>query len=103
MRELERDLPTDKVAVLSGETLPSLAIVGAGRMGGALARCASAAGVSVTLAGRDDALAACRRAGAALLCVPDDEIAAAAQTVSEAIPPLRLVGHTSGATGLDRL
>ncbi len=74
--------------------LGPLAIVGAGRLGTALAaalggerplgRCASAPGAAVVL-----------------LCVPDAEIASAAA----AIEPTegRLVGHCSGASGLDVL
>lgn len=101
MRELERDPPVDSTD--PSEHIPSLAIVGAGRVGGAIAAAARSAGLEARLAGRDDALEACRGAGAALLCVPDDAIGEAADAVAEAIPPLRLVGHTSGATGLDAL
>jgi predicted short-subunit dehydrogenase-like oxidoreductase (DUF2520 family) len=104
MRELERDLPSDAdTSVSVREPLPSLAIVGAGRMGGALAKAAREEGLEVTLAGRERALEACRNAEAALICVPDDAIREAAETVADAIPPLRLVGHSSGATALDAL
>jgi predicted short-subunit dehydrogenase-like oxidoreductase (DUF2520 family) len=104
MRELERDLPTDaEPSVAVREQLPALAIVGAGRMGGALARAASANGLDVALTGRDDAVRSCRVCEAALLCVPDAAVSEAAAAISEAVPPLRLVGHTSGATGLDAL
>lgn len=72
--------------------LDSIAIVGAGRLGTALA---AALGASGPLGRGADA----RGATAVLLCVPDAEIAAAAAAV-EAGP---LVGHCSGATGLDVL
>jgi predicted short-subunit dehydrogenase-like oxidoreductase (DUF2520 family) len=104
MRELERDLPTTSVRERGRErALPALAIVGAGRVGGSVHRRASAAGLEVRLAGRDDALDACRASEAALLCVPDAEIPTAAAAVAEAVPPLRFVGHVSGATRLDAL
>jgi predicted short-subunit dehydrogenase-like oxidoreductase (DUF2520 family) len=104
MRELERD-PTTENAEARAEppALPRLAIVGAGRVGRSLAGAARRAGLSATLAGREDALEACRDADAALLCVPDGAIAEAAAAATEAIPPLELVGHTSGATRLDAL
>ena len=81
-----------------------IAIVGAGRTGSSLARAAQRAGLDVTLAGRDNAADACRRADAALLCVPDDAIADAC----EACAALRadtpaLVGHVSGASTLEVL
>jgi predicted short-subunit dehydrogenase-like oxidoreductase (DUF2520 family) len=102
MRELERDQPIQSAAARGTE--PSgLAIVGAGRVGGSLAAAAERAGLEVALAGRDDALEAARGARAALLCVTDDAIAAAAETVAAAVPPLELVGHVSGATGLGEL
>jgi predicted short-subunit dehydrogenase-like oxidoreductase (DUF2520 family) len=101
MRELERDHPT--LTQQPEPPSPSLAIVGAGRVGGALAAAATGAGLAATLASRGEALEACRSAEAAILCVPDAAIAEAAVTVSPAVPPLRLVGHTSGATGLDAL
>ncbi len=101
MRELERDLPTTDIA--PGTQLPALAILGAGRVGHSLAASARRAGLKVELAGRDNALDACRSAQAALLCVPDEAITDAAETVAAAVPPLELVGHVSGATGLDAL
>ena len=79
-----------------------LAIVGAGRAGGALARAAETAGIEVRLAGREGIAAACEGAGAALLCVPDDEIDAACEALlGHAVPAF--VGHVSGATPLDVL
>jgi predicted short-subunit dehydrogenase-like oxidoreductase (DUF2520 family) len=76
--------------------LDSIAIVGAGRLGNALAAGLRAGGLPVT--------GPLRRgetpdATAVLLCVPDAEIGAAAS----AVPAGRLVGHCSGATGLDVL
>jgi predicted short-subunit dehydrogenase-like oxidoreductase (DUF2520 family) len=78
--------------------LDSISIVGAGRLGTALAAALRAAGLGVT--------GPLRRgepvpsdASAVLLCVPDGEIAAAAAGVGRG----PLVGHCSGATGLDVL
>jgi predicted short-subunit dehydrogenase-like oxidoreductase (DUF2520 family) len=74
--------------------LDSIAIVGAGRLGTALAAAFRAAGLEVLgPLGRGDGAAG---ATAVLLCVPDGEIAVAAG----AIAPGPLVGHCSGATGL---
>ena len=39
----------------------------------------------------------------ALLCVPDDAVLDACASLAQAVPPLRLVGHTSGSLGLDAL
>jgi predicted short-subunit dehydrogenase-like oxidoreductase (DUF2520 family) len=78
--------------------LDSIAIVGAGRLGTALAAALRAAGVGVTgPLRRGEAMPAA--ATAVLLCVPDAEIAAAAA----ALPAGPLVGHCSGATGLEAL
>ncbi len=101
MRELERDLPTTDIA--PGTELPALAILGAGRVGRSIAAAARRAGIEVALAGRDDGLDACRWAQAVLLCVPDEAIADAAESVAEAVPPIELVGHVSGATELAAL
>jgi predicted short-subunit dehydrogenase-like oxidoreductase (DUF2520 family) len=103
MRELERDPPDDAPLRAGGPPLPALAVIGAGRAGGAIAKAAERAGLSVELAGRDRALDACRRAEIALLCVPDAAIVASCETVAAAVPPLRFVGHASGASGLDVL
>ena len=79
-------------------TVPaSVAIVGAGRLGTALAAALRAAGIAVR---GPLARGATATADAVLLCVPDSEIAQAAAAVGGAAP---LVGHTSGATGLDAL
>lgn len=73
------------------------AIVGAGRLGTALAVALRAAGVPVTgphgrgYIGAGDA--------AVLLCVPDDAIASAAARIG----PGPLIGHCSGASSLDVL
>jgi predicted short-subunit dehydrogenase-like oxidoreductase (DUF2520 family) len=73
-------------------------IVGPGRVGTALARALRAAGVDVDgPVGRGERPARC---DAIVLCVPDGEIAAAAETLTAAAP---LVGHTSGATPLSAL
>ena len=77
--------------------LDSIAVVGAGRLGTALAAALRAAGLDVRgPLGRGESPAG---AAIVLLCVPDAEIAAAAAS----IPPGPLVGHCSGATGLDAL
>jgi len=67
-------------------------------VGSALARALREAGVDVDgPAGRGERPSRC---DALVLCVPDAEIAAAAETVTAAAP---LVGHTSGATPLSAL
>jgi predicted short-subunit dehydrogenase-like oxidoreductase (DUF2520 family) len=78
-------------------SLHACALVGAGRLGTALAGALRAAGVAVEGPlgrGADGA-----GADVVLLCVPDGEIAAAAA----AIAPGPLVGHCSGALGLEVL
>jgi predicted short-subunit dehydrogenase-like oxidoreductase (DUF2520 family) len=77
----------------------TITIVGRGRMGPALARALSAAGhpvIGPLGRGADGA-----GADVVLLCVPDGEIAAAAAAVAPRDG--LLVGHCSGATGLDVL
>ena len=101
MRELERDFPTPRAVRES--SLPSLAIVGAGRVGGSLALAAERAGLEFRLASHQDALDASRKAEVALLCVPDAAIASTAEEIAAAVPPLRSVGHVSGATQLTAL
>jgi predicted short-subunit dehydrogenase-like oxidoreductase (DUF2520 family) len=90
MRELERD-PSDDPSCCS------LAIIGQGRLGTALAAALRDAGQPVEgpLARGADAAGS----DAVLLCVPDDQIAEAARLIA----PGRLVGHCSGATCLDAL
>jgi predicted short-subunit dehydrogenase-like oxidoreductase (DUF2520 family) len=100
MRELEREPPTDAARVAEHPSIPPLAVIGPGRVGCSIAKAADRAGISVRLAGRDDAVDACRQSQVALLCVPDGEIPAAAEAIAAAVPPLRFTGHTSGATTL---
>jgi predicted short-subunit dehydrogenase-like oxidoreductase (DUF2520 family) len=112
LRELERD-PSLHATALKGQAdapvlasradapatgqAVSLAIIGRGRLGNALAPALRGAGYGVKgPLGRD---ADPTGVDAVLLCVPDGEIAAAAGAVS----PGRPVGHCSGATGLDAL
>ena len=76
--------------------LDSIALLGAGRLGTALAAALRAAGRDVEgPLGRG----ATPHAPVVLLCVPDAEIA----TAAAAIAPGPLVGHCSGATGLEPL
>lgn len=70
-------------------------------MGGAVAAAAKRAGLPHALAGRQEVAETCAGAGAALLCVGDADIAEAARAAGAANPPPHLIGHTSGATGLD--
>jgi predicted short-subunit dehydrogenase-like oxidoreductase (DUF2520 family) len=81
------------------DTLPRarLSVVGAGRLGTALATALIRAGYPVQPAGRGESPVGC---DAIVLCVPDSEIPAAAAAVTGAAP---LVGHTSGATPLSAL
>jgi predicted short-subunit dehydrogenase-like oxidoreductase (DUF2520 family) len=92
MRELERDLPS------SART--KVAIVGAGRLGGALADALLEVGYEID--GPLGRGVAPRESDVVLLCVPDREIAAAAAGISLRAPS-PLVGHCSGATGLAAL
>ena len=75
----------------------SCAIVGAGRLGTALAAALRASGLPVD--GPLGRGADPRGVDAVLLCVPDGQIAVAAAAVTPGTP----VGHCSGATGLDVL
>jgi predicted short-subunit dehydrogenase-like oxidoreductase (DUF2520 family) len=92
MRELERHPQTSSAHALTPPT--SVAIVGRGRLGSALAAALSDAGVAVD--GPLSRGAAPTDVDAVLLCVPDGEIAAAASLIDAGAP----VGHCSGATGL---
>jgi predicted short-subunit dehydrogenase-like oxidoreductase (DUF2520 family) len=74
-----------------------VAIIGRGRLGNALAAVLREAGYEVE--GPLGRGAAAQGVDAVLLCVPDSEIADAAAVVA----PGPLVGHCSGATGLDAL
>jgi predicted short-subunit dehydrogenase-like oxidoreductase (DUF2520 family) len=80
--------------------LDSIAIIGAGRLGSALSAALSAVGFAVR--GPLGRGADARGATAVLLCVPDGEIATAAARVAGGRDGV-LVGHCSGATGLDVL
>jgi predicted short-subunit dehydrogenase-like oxidoreductase (DUF2520 family) len=91
MRELDRELPSTPPA------RPRVALVGGGRMGTALRAALATAGYPVS--GPLGRGAAPTDADVVLLAVPDAEIADAARHV----PPGPLVGHLSGATGLDVL
>ncbi|HEX7299957.1 MAG TPA: Rossmann-like and DUF2520 domain-containing protein [Solirubrobacteraceae bacterium] len=79
----------------------TIAIVGGGRVGRALTAALRSAGVRVSGPhGRGYArISRAEAADAVLLCVPDAEIAAAAAAIVSG----PLVGHCSGATGLDAL
>ncbi len=90
MRELERDLPP-----ASART--KVAIVGAGRLGQALS--AALREVGYAIEGPLGRGVMPRDVDAVLLCVPDQEIAAAAAALAAG----PLVGHSSGATGLEPL
>ncbi len=92
---LERKIP--ETITTTGRALSSVAIVGAGRLGRALARALRAADVEVVgPLGRDERF----EAEVALICVPDAEIPAAALAAAGSAS---YVGHTSGATALDAL
>ena len=97
MRELERrplGPPTRPIACDR-----RVAIVGAGRLGTALAAGLRRAGVAVDGPLHRDPAWPTDPVDAVLLCVPDAEIASAAR----AVPSGPSVGHCSGATGLDVL
>ena len=90
MRELERP-STPAQPPLSSR----VAVIGAGRLGTALAAALAQAGTTVVgPLGRGEPPL---QVGVVLLCVPDGEIAAAAAAVA----PGPAVGHCSGATGLE--
>src|ERR671916_736408 len=90
-------LSSDAEAGISVRELDSIAIVGAGRLGTALAAALGAAGLDVR--GPLGRGAEVTGEAIVLLCVPDGEIERAAA----AIEPGSLVGHCSGATGLGPL
>jgi len=83
--------------MLTTSSLRRCAVVGQGRLGTALAGALASAGFEVV--GPLGRGADPRGMDVVLLCVPDHEIAAAAAAVT----PGPLVGHCSGATGLDVL
>jgi predicted short-subunit dehydrogenase-like oxidoreductase (DUF2520 family) len=95
MRELERKPSTD-----GDPSCPRLAIIGQGRVGSALATALKAeAKAAYVVRGPLGRGADTAGADAVLLCVPDTEIGPAAALIA----PGPLVGHCSGATGLDAL
>lgn len=97
MRELDRTPPLTPALVPPPPR--SVAIVGGGRLGRALAAALIDAGVAVDgPLGRGETIAPGPH-DAVLLCVPDAEIAAAAASLTVDAP----VGHCSGATGLEVL
>jgi predicted short-subunit dehydrogenase-like oxidoreductase (DUF2520 family) len=96
MRELEHP-PQTRSAHPTADLGP-VVIRGAGRLGTVLAAAFREAGLAVEGPLRREAQAE-TSAGVVLLCVPDREISAAAA----AVPEGPLVGHCSGATGLDVL
>ncbi|TMK40763.1 MAG: DUF2520 domain-containing protein [Actinobacteria bacterium] len=87
----------DNAPLSSSAEAQRLAVVGRGRVGTALAGALRAAGHTVEgpLGHEPDVSGA----DVVLLCVPDSEIVRAAA----ALAPGRLVGHCSGATGLEAL
>lgn len=103
MRELEREPLNDAASSAEGSPIPPLAVIGAGKVGRSIAAAAEQAGMPVRLAEREDAVTACREAEVALLCVPDGEVPTACEVAAAAVPPLRFVGHTSGATSIHAL
>jgi predicted short-subunit dehydrogenase-like oxidoreductase (DUF2520 family) len=96
MRELERtaDHPHPPLS----RDVAAIAVVGAGRMGRALAAALAEAGYETGEPLRRGEMP--HRADAMLLCVPDSEISTAAAAVAGSAP---YVGHTSGATPLSAL
>jgi predicted short-subunit dehydrogenase-like oxidoreductase (DUF2520 family) len=97
MRELERDSSQHAGAAADDSVRGRLAVVGRGRLGTALAAALTDVGYAVD--GPLGRGADGSGADAVLLCVPDEEIAAAAAAVRPGPP----VGHSSGATGLGPL
>jgi predicted short-subunit dehydrogenase-like oxidoreductase (DUF2520 family) len=95
MWELEREAAPPALARLR------CAIVGAGRLGRALAAGLTEAGIAVE--GPLGRGARCMNADVVVLCVPDGEIADAAAALERGADGGPLVGHCSGATTLDVL
>jgi|SRR5829696_136828 len=95
MWELERETTLPAIARLR------CAIVGAGRLGRALTCGLRDAGIAVD--GPLGRGARCPDADVVLLCVPDGEIANAAAAIERRPAGGPLVGHCSGALGLDVL
>lgn len=97
MRELERNARDTPTPIPARGGLPAVGVVGAGRLGTALAAALRESGYAV------DGPVGRHRVPAGqviLLCVPDGEIRGAATVVAGAA---EMVGHTSGATPLAEL
>jgi predicted short-subunit dehydrogenase-like oxidoreductase (DUF2520 family) len=94
MRELERDFSQNDPACKATR----IAIVGAGRLGTAIAAALAAKG-NYAVDGPRGRGAVPTEVDIVVLCVPDGEIRAAAALV----PPGPAIGHCSGATGLEPL
>ena len=97
-RELERKLEKPEQSGAHSGTI----VVGSGRLGGSVRRALEGLGLPVEVVGRgfDPSVVEGRLV---LLCVPDDQIAAVVDRMAVGRFVPRLVGHTSGATGLDVL
>jgi predicted short-subunit dehydrogenase-like oxidoreductase (DUF2520 family) len=102
MRELERtaaDSTEPRTPATAGPL--RMAVVGQGRVGGALSRAMRDVGHDVEgPLGRNELPEARPLIDAVVLCVPDTEIPAAAEVV---VGAARFVGHTSGASPLTAL
>lgn len=77
-------------------------VIGTGRLGGSVARSLDAGGVETEMAGRDFD-PGLLQGRIVLLCVPDDEIAAVVSRIADSGSVPAVIGHTSGATGLEAL
>ena len=97
MRELERNAADTNRPTPAAAGPSRIAIVGAGRVGRALAAGLRRAGYEVD---GPAARGEFPTGDALILCVPDSQIEAAAEAHAGAAP---LVGHTSGATPLTAL
>ena len=86
----------------SDAALRAPVIIGPGRVGRSLAAAAGRSGASVELRGRDEGLEGLG-GKVVLLCVPDAGIRDLADRIGAAGDPPGLIGHTSGATGLEAL
>jgi predicted short-subunit dehydrogenase-like oxidoreductase (DUF2520 family) len=97
MRELERNHLSELTPAFTPPQ--QVAIIGAGRLGTALAAGLRAEGVEILGPLTRATAGEATEADVVLLCVPDSQIAVAAA----ALAPGRLVGHCSGATSLEVL
>ena len=86
----------------SDAALSAPVIIGPGRVGRSLAAAIGRSGVAVDLRGRGEGLEGLG-GEVVLLCVPDAGIRDMADRIGAAGIPPELIGHTSGATGLDAL